>query len=238
MPSGLEFFNDNNSVILSTDVTPLCFHSKTTHTLTPNIQSSIQLHKDDGYLSAFKVHLADGARILDYGIFSPMGADGHYYFLADRLQSGQSIAIDEYKFKLGLSQTANLGLQLFDAQGNEVYNSNNKPINILGYGSVNVSDCWLKNDQGQFTGQYTYRALYGSYPGKKVGILFTNIPTGIIKFSHQSAVYAYDFRMVMDDESIMLMYWVQQWTVSFSNVHIPIDESVRLEYFILDLTDL
>ena len=237
MPSGLEFFNDNNSVILSTDTTPLCFHSKTTHKLTTNAASAIPLNKEDGYLSAFKVHLADGGRIMDYGFFSPMGTNG-YHFLPDRLQSGQSILIDEYKFKLGLSQTTNKGLQLFDAQGNEVYNSSNKPINILGHNSINVSDCWLKNNQGQFTGQYTNKFLYGDYPGKKVGILFTNIPTGIIKFSHQAAVYAYDFRMVMGDDFIILMYWVQQWTISFSNVHIPVDESVRLEYFIVDLTGL
>lgn len=237
MPSGLEFFNDNNSVILSADVTPLCFHSKTSHSLTKDVKSSIPLHVEDGYLSVFKVHLADGSRIMDYGIFSPMGTSG-YYFLADRLQNGQSIVIDEYKFKLGLSQTTNKGLQLFDAQGNEVYNSSNKPINILGHNSINVSDCWLKNNQGQYTGQYTNKILYGTFSGKKVGILFTNIPTGIIKFSHQSAVYNYDFRMVMEDDWITLMYWVQQWTVSFSNVHIPIDESVRLEYFIVDLTGL
>lgn len=235
MPSGLEFFNNNNSVILSTDVTPLCFHSKTSHTLTKDIKSSIPLHKDDGYLSVFKTHL--DALIMDYGVFSPMGTTG-YYFLADRLQNGKSIIIDEYKFKLGLNQTTNTGLQLFDAHGNEVYNSSNKPINILERNSVNISDCWLKNANGQFTGQYTNKFLYGHYPGKKVGILFTNIPTGLIKFPHQPGVYAYDVRMIMGDEFITLMYWVQQWTVSFSNVHIPVDESVRLEYFIVDLTGL
>ena len=237
MPSGIEFFNDNNSVILSTDVTPLCFHSKTSHTLTKDIKSSIPLHVEDGYLSAFKVHLADSSRILDYGMFSPMGTNG-YYFLADKLQNGQSIIIDEYKFKLGLSKTTNKGLQLFDAHGNEVYNSSNKPINILGRNSVNISDCWLKDANGQFTGQYTNKFLLESYPDRKIGILFTNIPTGLIKFSHQAGVHAYDVRMVMDNDFMILMYWVQQWTVSFSSVHIPVDESLRLEYFIVDLTGL
>lgn len=237
MAVGLEIFNDANSVLLSTDVTPLCFHSKKSHTLTRDIKSIIPLHAEDSYLSVFRVNLSDGGRILDYGIFSPMGKDG-YYFLPDRLKNNQSIIIDEYKFKLGLNQTANNGLQLFDANGKEVYNSNNKPINILGHNSVNISDCWLKNERGQFTGQYTNKTLFGSYPGKKVGILFTNIPTGIIKFSHQSSVYAYDIRMVMGDDFIILMYLVQQWTASFSSVHIPIDESVRLEYFIVDLTGL
>ena len=55
MASGMEFFNDGNSVILSTEVTPVCLHQKINHILTPNLSSAIPLHTDDGYLSVFYV---------------------------------------------------------------------------------------------------------------------------------------------------------------------------------------
>lgn len=236
MASGMEFFNDGNSVILSTEVTPVCLHQKINHTLTPSLSSAIPLHTEDGYLSVFYVD-NPASSFMDYGFFSPAGVDGRYYILPDRLPSGQTIAVEEYKFKLGLSNSANQGLQLFDSNGVETYNSNNLPLNILGHYSINVSDCWLKNSNGQFTGQYTNEFVQGYWAGKKIGILFTNMPTGIIKFSHQNGVYAYDIRVAMNDGVLTLMYWVTQWLVSFSSQSIPIDESVKLEFFIVDITN-
>lgn len=236
MSSGMEFFNNGNSVILSTEVTPVCLHQKINHTLTPNLSTAIPLHTEDGYLSVFYVD-NPASSFMDYGFFSPAVSDGRYYILPDRLPSGQSIAIEEYKFKLGISEPATQGLQLFDSNGVETYNSNNKLLNILGHYSANVSDCWLKNSNGQFTGQYTNKFISDYWAGKKIGILFTNMPTGIIKFSHQSGIYAYDIRVAMQDGVLTLMYWVTQWLVSFSNKSIPVDESVKLEFFIVDLTN-
>ncbi|WP_372810046.1 hypothetical protein [Pseudoalteromonas nigrifaciens] len=236
MPSGLEFFNDDNSVILSTEVTPVCLHEQIDHTLTTSLSSSIPLHEDDGYLSVFYIDNPP-ENFYDYGFFSPAGTDGRYYILPDNLSSGETIAIKEYKFKLGLSKSANQGLQLFNANGDETYNSNNLPINILERYSIKVSDCWLKNSSGQFTGQYTNKFVSGAWSGKKIGILFTNMPTGIIKFSNSANVYAYDIRASMKDGTLVLMYWVDVWLQSFSSVSIPIDESVRLDFFIVDLTN-
>ena len=237
MSNGFEFFNDDNSVILSTDVTPVCLHQKINHTLTPSLSSAIPLHVDDGFLSVFYVD-NQPSNFYDYGIFSPAGTDGRYYILPDRLGAGQTIAVEEYKFKLGLSKPATTGLQLFDSNGNETYNINNQLINILGRYSIKISDCWLKNSNGQFTGQYTNKFVSDSWSGKKIGILFTNMPTGIIKFSHQVGVYAYDVRVSMQNGILTLMYWVGVWLQSFSSAHIPVDESVRLEFFIVDLTGL
>lgn len=236
MASGMEFFNDGNSVILSTEVTPVCLHQKINHILTPSVSSAIPLHTDDGYLSVFYVD-NPASTFMDYGFFSPAGADGRYYILPDRLPTGQTIAVEEYKFKLGLSNPANQGLQLFDSNGGETYNSNNLPLNILGHYSINITDCWLKNSNGQFTGQYTNKFVSDVWLGKKIGILFTNMPTGIIKFSHQAGVYAYDIRVSMVDGVLTLMYWVIQWLVSFSSQSIPVDESVKLEFFIVDITN-
>jgi len=234
MPSGLEFFNDTHSVILSTEVEPLCLHEKINHSLTRD--NAIPLHVDDGFLSVF--HVANPPEnFYDYGYWSPAGSDGKYYILPDELGSGETIPIEEYKFKLGISNTANSGLQLFNSQGVETYNSNNRPINILARYSINVSDCWLKNSSGQFTGQYTKKFVNGSWSGKKIGILFTNMPSGIIKFSNSRTVYAYDTRISMTDGSLTLMYWVDQWLVSFSSAYLPVDESVRLEFFVIDITD-
>lgn len=235
MPSGLEFFNDGNSVILSTDVTPVCLHQKINHTLTSNLSSAIPLHVEDGYLSVFYIDNAP-SNFYDYGFFAPAGTDGRYYILPDRTLGTKTIAVEEYKFKLGLSKQAEAGLQLFDTNGNETYNSNNLPISILGHYSINVSDCWIKDNNGQFTGQYTNKFMSNSWMGKKIGILFTNMPTGIIKFSTQRGVYAYDIRVSMQNGYLVVMYWVGLWLQSFSSASIPIDESVKLEFFIVDVT--
>jgi len=234
MPSGLEFFNDTQSVILSTEVKPVCLHEKINHTLTRN--NAIPLHVDDGFLSVFYV-ANPPENFYDYGYFSPAGSDGQYYILPDQLGSGETIPVEEYKFKLGISNAASTGLQLFDSQGIETYNSNNKPINILAKYSINVSDCWLKDSNGEFTGQYTNKFVNASWPNKKIGILFTNMPTGIIKFSYQRGVYAYDIRISMTDGYLTIMYWVQEFLTSFSSASFPVDESIKLELFVIDITD-
>ncbi|MDO5652170.1 MAG: hypothetical protein Q4G13_08590 [Moraxella sp.] len=238
MSSGIQLFNDNSSIVLATDTMPLCFHNKITHRLTKNNASIISLHKDDGYLSAYHIVNDDGSRFMDYGLFSPFGADGSYYFIADRMAANAHVMIEEYRFKLGLKHQARMGLQLFDVNGNETYNSNNKPINILAKHSIDVSDCWLKNDNGQFTGMYRGSFATHNEISKKTAVLFTNIPTGLIKFSHHRAIYMYDIRLLTTEGTFMLYVRPEWWIANFTNAHFPVDINARLEYFVVDITNL
>lgn len=233
MPSGIEFINDNGGLILSTEVTPVCLHNKTIHTLTRS--GAVPLLAEDGYISAYHIKNPPD-RIMDLGIIAPISAFGIF---PDRLPSGSSVEIEQFDFKLGIANQLNkgdAGLQLFDASGAEIYNSNNRPINILKHFSIDVSNVWIKNDKGNYTGQWTNHIVTDYWPNRKIALLFTNIPSGAVKFSHSSNIYIYDTRLDMSNGSLFVACRVVTWLQSFSNASIPVDESLRLEFFVVDVT--
>lgn len=238
MAYGLQSVNDSDNVLLSSEVTPVCLHSKTSKSLTTNFNTAIPVHPGDGYLTAFHV-VNDSAQFYDFGVFSPFGTMGKYYILGDgnRMAASKTINVDIYKYKLGIVNNATTGMRLFNASGVETYNTNNKPINILSQVSIDISDCWIKDASGNYTGQYTNKIIQGNWYGKKIAILFTTMPSGFIKFSNSRSVYTYDIRFNMTDGILTMVYWVGNWTTSFSSAHHPPDPSVKLKFFIIDVTD-
>lgn len=229
MAAGLQIFNDNKSLLLSSDAVPIVYQQKIISKLTTNVASSIPLSKN-GMLSAYYFNSGgDSGRIKEYGVFAPFGASNNFFILPDKM-TATGIMVEEYQFKASLKNTANHGLQLFDATGKEIYNSNNIPISILDKVSINVADSWNPLSVKSWSAYYT---------GKKVGFLFTNIPMGITKSNSMPQIWAYDYRPYTDDTGMaMLLYTPTVWSYSYSSASIPIDYSLRLEFFIVDVSML
>lgn len=232
MAQGLEIYNDTNSLLLSSDTVPILYQQKVVSRVTSNVNSKVLLSKKDGILSAYYFDCGnDVNRISDYGVFSPFGAGDNYFILPDKMGASEYVDVEEYQFKAQIKYPCNAGLQLFDANGTEVYNSNHVPLTIVDKVSIDVSNSWYPKSVQFWSNIYTGRT--------KLGFLFTNIPAGITKSSTYSGVYAYDYRPYSDNEGyISITYTPTIWTYSYSNANIPIDRSLRLEFFVVDLSDL
>ena len=232
MVQGLEIYNDTNSLLLSSDTVPILFQQKIVSKLTNNINSKIMLSKKDGILSVYYFNCNnDVSRISDYGVFSPLGAGDNYYILPDKMGASEYIDVEEYQFKAQIKHPCNAGLQIFNASGLEVYNSNHVPLTIVDKVSIDVSKSWYP---------MSTKIWSNSYPNRtKLGFLFTNIPAGITKSKTYSGVYAYDYRPYCDNKGyISLAYSPTIWTYSYSSAEIPIDTSLRLEFFVIDLSNI
>lgn len=232
MAQGLEIYNDTNSLLLSSDTVPILYQQKVVSRVTSNVNSKVLLSKKDGILSAYYFDCGnDVNRISDYGVFSPFGAGDNYFILPDKMGASEYVDVEEYQFKAQIKYPCNAGLQLFDANGTEVYNSNHVPLTIVDKVSIDVSNSWYPKSVQFWSNIYTGRT--------KLGFLFTNIPAGITKSSTYSGVYAYDYRPYSDNEGyISITYTPTIWTYSYSKAEIPIDRSLRLEFFVVDLSDL
>ena len=232
MAQGLEIYNDNNSLLLSSDTIPILYQQKVVSRVTSNVNSKVLLSKKDGVLSVYYFDCKnDVNRISDYGVFSPFGAGDNYYILPDKMGASEHIDVEEYQFKAQIKYSCNAGLQLFNASGVEVYNSNHVPLTIVDKVSIDVSNSWYPMSTKSWGKIYTGRT--------KLGFLFTNIPAGITKSKTYSGVYAYDYRPYCDNEGfISISYTPTIWTYSYSSAEIPIDRSLRLEFFVVDLSGL
>lgn len=230
MTAGLQIFNDNKSLLLSSDTVPIVFQQKVVNKLTTNTSSKIPLSKNNDILSVYYFDSGgDNSRMKEYGIFAPFGAGNNFFILPDKMTAA-GITVEEYQFKASLKNTANHGLQLFDGAGREIYNSNNIPISIIDKVSINVSNSWTPK---------TVKTWSGFYPNKKVGFLFTNVPMGITKSSSMAEIWAYDYRPYTDNTGMaILTYTPTVWSYSYSSASIPIDYSLRLEFFIIDVSML
>ncbi|OPH36516.1 hypothetical protein [Moraxella lacunata] len=227
---GIHIINDAQSVQISTETIPMVYQYKTVHNL-KNTQL-VNLQKNDGSISVFLPKVSGDGSLWRHGIFPPFG--GVTCILRDdnRVQNGDLI-IEEYIFKPQVVASTNVGLQIFDHNGTELFNSDSRLLSLIKKYEIDPSTSWYTE-----SGRPEYQYTIDTASAHKIGFLFTNLPAGITKSPSMSQIYAYDYRFWSDDGIMMFAVGPQVWSWSFSNAHIPIDRSLRTEFFTVNLDNI
>ena len=224
MTAGIHIINDHQSVQISSGTIPMVYQRKIRHNL--RVENMLSLRRDHGGVSVY-VPPSDTSRIMEYGIFQPFGTD-HAHILKDRIAG--DLFIDEYIFEPKIQKSTNIGMQLFDENGTEIFNSDSLPLVILGRASINLADTW--------NNYKSYSFFSDVYQKTKLGFLFTNLPSGITKSPSMAEIWAYDYRFFSGAGSIGLAIKPNVWSYSWSNANIPINYDLKAELFVIDLSHI
>lgn len=243
MTSGLHINNDDDVVQLSNDTYYLTYQHKNTYHLTKkNTEGSlIGLTTNNGEIYAYRSNAND--------LFKYFGVVNHYIpknttdrfavtvidvtneYRPDIFQ----VIVEQYAFKANLLHQTNVGLQLFDENGVELYNSQNKLLNILEEGKINLNDIWdMRSKDGKDNIKYWKSK---TYTDKKLGIMFKNVPFKFLKFSNLRTIEAPSFRFLTLDDHVQVAVRFESFLPYFSvDWFAPGD--YYFEFFIVDLTGL
>lgn len=222
MTAGIHILNDKQSVQISHETIPMVYHEKISHNL-KNI-SGIPLKSDNGTISVFRP-LATFDRVAEYGIYHPFGITA---ILPDRIKS--DLWIEQYIFKPQIKQSSRVGMQIFDENGGEIFNSDSLLLSIIDKVTLDPSQSWADLNFHFWTNYYANTT--------KFGFLFTNLPSGLSKSNSMPNIWAYDYRFVADNHLATFAFKPSTMTYSFSSAEIPLDYSLRTEFFIVDLSNL
>lgn len=125
MTAGIEIFNNKGSIQITGESFNLFFDSKTsTQTASNTAQIKYANQNITGLCAYHVVPNTDGSVSPMTNFGSPTAwAFGKY---------GKGL-VEEYAFTTGIKKPSNIGLQVFNEQGTEVFNIESKPLRILEY---------------------------------------------------------------------------------------------------------
>lgn len=237
--SGLLVENSNRNVQISSDVTPLTYSHKIEHDFKAN-NTLVPMGNENESFSVW--HRGDGvSRIQDIGLFqasynSPISIGKRRYDQSAVLQ------VSEYVFDTRPAVSSGLGLQLFNALGVETYNSEKPLLSIIDSVSIHVADGYNKEvKRDSTTGElYVDRTRWAkTYAGyTKLGILFKNVPGGISKTSSFYQIWAYFYNFRTSGNLVELEYRPEYWSSSQTSQVIELDQNLKLEFFVIDLSNV
>lgn len=236
--NGLLVNNDKNNLLISSDVTPLTYSHKLSRDFKVN-KEEIPISSEDGSFVVW--HRGDTAsRIQDIGIYQAFFSSPTYVGKRVYDQSA-ALPIEQYIFKAKPTQSSGSGLQMFNAQGVETFNSEKPLLSIIDRVSINVADAYEKPIKQDFDGTlFMDRTLWSkNYPNySKLGILFTNAPAGVAKTNSIYQIWAYFYNFRTAGSLIELAYRAEYWSYSQSSAVIELDLNLKLEFFVIDLSNV
>lgn len=238
--NGLLINNDANNVLISSDVTPLTYDKKILHDFTANGNLKVPVSNTDGSISVWNRAGTDSS-IIYIGMYHDFYGSPTYMGKR-RFSNGSDLQVTEYKFRPSPPASSGYGLQLFDADGNETYNSEKPLLNIIDKVNIRVADGYNKEIKyDQYEGYYWVdRSTWSkNYPGvTKLGIMFNNVPAGISKTSSLYQIWAYFYFFRTVGSRVELEYRPEYWSSSQSSAVIELDLELELEFFVIDLSNI
>ena len=237
--SGLLVENIKRNVQISSDVTPLTYSHKIEHDFKVN-NALVPMGNENESFSVW--HRGDSvSRIQDIGLFqafynAPISMGKRLYDQSAVLQ------VSEYVFDTRPAVSSGLGLQLFNAAGVETYNSEKPLLSIIDSVSINVADGYNKEvkkdsiDSTLFVDRTRWAKTYAGY--SKLGILFKNVPGGISKTSSIYQIWAYFYNFRTAGNLVELEYRPEYWSYSQTSSVIDLDLNLKLEFFVIDLSNV
>lgn len=237
--SGLFAANDKGNVLISSDTESLTFSHIIHHDFYQN-NVSVPLGNEDGTFSVW--YRGDTTSLLyRIGIFQAMYSSPMYVGRYQGNVQPQNTEVDQYIFTSNPTPSSGLGLQLFNANGVETYNSEKALLSIIDKVSIRVADSYDKPVKRNSDGSLYIDATYWSksYTGyTKLGLLFTNAPGGVAKTSSIYQVWAYEYNFRTAGNKIELEYRPAYFSYSQSSAVIDLDTELRLEFFVIDLSNV
>lgn len=237
--NGLLVKNDKGNVQISSDVTPL----SSSHMISRDFKvddSLLPLANEDGTFSVW--HRPDAtSRLEDIGIFQAF-YDSPIYMAKRRSDQSDILQVEKYVFTPKPAASSRAGLQMFNASGIETFNSDQPLLSIIDKVSINVVDAYDKDiKRDSYTGNLWMDRTFWlkDYPGySKLGLLFTNVPGGIAKTKDFYQIWAYFYNFRTAGSLVEFAYRAEYWSWSGSSAVIELDLDLKLEFFVVDLSNV
>ena len=241
--SGLFVANDKNNVLISSETAALTYSHVDVYNysyLDGYFDEPLPLSSNDGSFSVW--HRGDPAdnELYRIGIFQPMYGTPMYL---GRYRNNNRLVhiVERYTFTATPPTSSGVGLQLFDALGKEVYNSEKPLLSVIDKVSLRVADSYDKELKQNFDGNLYFDPTLWSktYPGyEKLGLLFTNVPGGVSKTSSFYQIWAYEYNFMTLGDTINLRYRPAYFSWSGTSAVIELDTELRFEFLVIDLSNV
>jgi len=234
--TGLLVENDKRNVQISSDVKQLMRSRLVHHDFNEN-NVSVPIGNEDGTFSVW--HRSDTTnKYSDIGVFSR--TTGATFLGKRKYVNGDGLKVDQHIFSSIPPPSSGVGLQMFDENGVETFNSDNPLLSIIDKVSIHVEDAYEKEwREGSDGTLYQDRTKWSkTYPGySKLGILFANVPAGIYKSPNYYQIDAYAYNFMTVGNVVELWYRAEYFFWSGSSATITPNWDSELEFFVIDLSN-
>lgn len=235
--SGLWANNDRGNVLISSDANQITYSHTMLHDFNVS-NTDVMLGREDGTFSVWS--RTDTVSVLHNIGIVQAGLGGRTIMGKHSGISSPDLKVYEHIFTSKPSTSSGVGLQLFNASGIEVFNSDKPLLSIIDKITIDPEVAYRKefrNANGVLVQDRTFWEK--SYPNhSNLGLMFTNVPAGIMKEAayYQIFGYAYNFRTSGNTINIAFRSEYAFW--SGTSRVITLDESVRFEFFVIDLSNV
>lgn len=201
MVAGIEIFNDKGSIQITGESFNLFYESK--NSMVTNVSS--------GDIRVKSVNKALGNGVCVYHM--PTKTSGNPVEMTNwnghdwRIGWYESGIVEEYIYTTGIKSPSNLGLQVFNEAGIEVFNIDSKPLRILDYIK------YYSNPPTSYTAGWDFTHIYKSYPNvTKLGLIMVKPLIGGCENEIYSAgkmqkiYYALYYEFRMNGGSLQISY--------------------------------
>lgn len=241
--SGLMVENDKGNLLISSDTIPLTYSNTIVYDfgyLSEYFKGEIPIGSEDGNFSVWHRSHPVGDELHRIGIYPPDFSGSMYL---GRLWDNNRLyhRVEQHIFKAQPPPSSGVGLQLFDADGVEVYNSEKPILSVIDKVSLRVADSYNAELKRNFDGDLYFEPTLWSkkYAGySKLGLLFTSVPAGISKTSSIYQVWAYNYNFMTIGDTVSLRYRPAYFFWSGSSAVIELDLELRLEFLVIDLSNV
>ena len=236
--SGLFVANDKRNVQISSDVTPLSYKQTIIHDYT-TARLVLPVGNEDGTFNVW--HRGEATNPIHHiGLFQA-GYSAPIFMGKHVGTTSSTLLVEQHIFSSKPVISSGVGLQMFNANGIETYNSEKPLLSIIDKISLRPEDAYRKTVRKDFDGTLIMdRTLWEkTYPGyTKLGLLFTNVPGGIFKEPayYQIWSYAYNFRTA--GNTINIAFRAEYFSWSGTSASIPMDDELKFEFFVVDLSNI